>query len=423
MAGCALAPFAGVHAQTTNQDDINVLMQKIAAEPNNLDNYFQYAKIAESINEPEKAINAYQTMLKLDPSLDRVKLDLSVVYMKLNRVQEAKTLLQEVLDRQPPEQVRQNIEMMLTSLKANAPGHTTGGFVQLGFISDSNANSAPGTGNVTVFDTSLPLEGNGLSQGDVSMMAAAGVNHRYRFARSKSGNQWDWNSSGTVYQTMQQDQDQLNLQMLSVRTGPSVILPESKMNIALNTSATLVTLDNDHYLDVYSAEFSVEKQLSDKFSLTPSASIEYRDFHNSDTVSTYVDRTGPAYQFDLTARYLVTERDMIDANVSWRREDTDKSYYANTQWASSLGYSHLFNQGYFTNLRGGLRRSLYDDPDTFISSRTRADFERYGQIMFGKNFDNNITASFMYMFRDVDSNLQNYAYDNHRFMFTVGYKF
>ena len=407
----------------SQQDAIDQLIQKITSEPTNLDYYFQYAKIAESIGEPEKAVQAYETMLKLDPNLDRVKLDLGMAYLRLQKVSEAKSLFQEVLDRKPPEQVKHNIENALKHISENMAGHKTGGFIQIGFVSDSNPNSAPGNGSVTVFDTSLPLEGASLGQGDVGMMMTAGIQHRYRFETNASKNQWDWNSSLTGYQTLQQDQDQLNLQLVSLRTGPSVSLPEVKMNIGLQGSATIITLDTEHYLDVYSAELTVNKEITPKFSLEPELSIEYRDFHNSTTVTTYEDRTGAAYQVGLTGRYLLTERDLLDANVSWRREDTQKGYYNNQQFSASMGYSHMFEQGFFTNLRGGLRRSLYGEADLFISARTRSDFERYGQIVIGKNFENNISASLTYMYRDVDSNLQNYAYDNHRFMGNVSYKF
>lgn len=421
--------IAPAHAADTtskapfSQRDIDTLIQKIDAEPANLDNYFEYAKIAEAIGEHQKAAAAYETMLKLNPELDRVRLDLGMAYIKLSRKEDARAQLETVLKRNPPEQVKRNIEYVLSSLNANESPKTLSGFVQIGFTSDSNANSAPGSGSVTVFDTSLPLEGEAKRKRDTSMSIAAGIQHRYQITPDNAPRKWDWNTGLTAYQSMQRDQDQLDIKLLNLRMGPSVTLPDSRTTIGLAGGITVISLDGHHYLDVYSAELTSNTQITDRFSLEPAITYEYRDFHNAPNVSTYEDRTGPAYQIGLTGRYLLTEKDMLDANLQWRREDTQQRYYNNEQYSANIGHTHLFEYGIFSNLRAGVKRSLYDQADLLLSTRNRNDFETYGQILLGKNFENNMNISLSYMYRNVDSSLQNYAYDNHRFMLNTAYKF
>lgn len=406
-----------------SQDDINALMAQIRAHPNNLDNYFRYAKLAEALGEYEKALRAYETMLLKNPGLDRIRLDLGIAYLKSNRPNDARTMLNQVLARNPPPQVRENIERALKEIDDQSAHHNTSGFVQVGFTVDSNATSAPGSGSVTVIDTNIALDPSARGKKDQGLAFTAGVQHSYRFNPLSKNSRWSWDSSLVGYQTLQNDQDQLNLQLVSLRSGPSVSLPEARTKLSLTPNATVITLDREHYLDIFGIEAKAEAQLSQRFMLEPAIAYEWREFHNSPTVTVYDDRTGGAWQASLTGRYLITARDMVDVSAQWRDEDTQERYYNNHQWQMGLGYAHLFEKGYFASLRGSYRRSFYDRPDLLISARTRNDTEATGQFTLGKNFENDFTASIGYMYRDVDSNIQNYAYDNHRVTGNVGLRY
>src|SRR5690348_16499921 len=85
-----------------HQESLDSLMNKITADPDNLDNYYAYAKAAEAMKQYEEAIWAYQTMITDDPRLDRVRLDLSLVYIAAGRYVDARKLLEDVLSRNPP---------------------------------------------------------------------------------------------------------------------------------------------------------------------------------------------------------------------------------------------------------------------------------------------------------------------------------
>ena len=51
---------------------------------------------------------------------------------------------------------------------------------RLGLHHDSNGNSAPTSGNVTVFDTSILLGANNQEQGEFQAFMTGTLNHRYR---------------------------------------------------------------------------------------------------------------------------------------------------------------------------------------------------------------------------------------------------
>src|SRR5581483_9591932 len=53
-------------------DSLDDILKKIQANPDNLDNYYAYAKAAETIKNYKEAIWAYKEMLAHDKSLDRV---------------------------------------------------------------------------------------------------------------------------------------------------------------------------------------------------------------------------------------------------------------------------------------------------------------------------------------------------------------
>lgn len=411
------------HAQVT-QEDINGVVAAMQAEPNNLDYVYQYAKMAEEIGQYDKAIEAYKYMLRINPRLDRVRLDLSLVYLKQQHVREARNEMQRVLWNDPPPEVKKTISKLLGQVPPDdTEPNQWSGFVVAGINNDSNANSAPGSGNVTVLDTTVPLSSSSTGREDRSTYVAAGVDHQYISPNNVAGVRPGWRTSVQAYESTQHEQDQLDIQLAGVKTGPQVLIPGWNALAVMTGGVTYVTLDSNPYLWIYGVDASVEKSVGPRISLVPAFGYEQRSYRNSPTVSTYSDRDGPAYQFGLTGRYLLTENDMVDAVGLLRREYTRQDYYDNDQYQISAGYTHLFADGYFANGRAGYKYSGYDGPDFLISSATRVDQETFGTVTAGVNFSNNMSLSATYYYRDVGSNIINYDYTNHRFGASLGWKF
>ena len=405
-------------------EDLPVIKRLIETNPNNLDNYFNYAQTASSLNQYQEAKEAYLHMLAVDPFLHRVKLDLGLLYVRTGQYEDAKILFQEVLDTSPPEEVKQKIERLLVQIDKDMEKHQVTGGVAVGYNYDTNASSAPDSGNVTFNDIDIPLGDSSGDKSDGHYFANATLNYRYRGDTDNEDIGVDWNVTGTAYQTKQNRKDTQDLLVLGVKAGPTIELKSHKTKIGLNGGYQWVQLDDQEYLNLFSLELTTNYLQSKHLSLFSVATYEKRHFINSRTSSSLSDRSGEAYQAKAGFNYLLKNKDVVGASIQYRREDTRVGYLSNDQINVTTNYTHVFGQDIFTNLLLGYKRTYYDELDVFISSLTkREDEEKYVVFTLGKKFKSNITLTLGYQYRNVTSSIQNYEYDNHRTTVAMGWNF
>lgn len=416
---------SGLRTRLPGQEKMQALEAQMQAHPHQLDYYFAYAQMATALGEFNKAADAYAHMLEVDPQLDRVKLELGMVYLKLGKYDDAETLLQGVLKKNDlPPRVRENVERVLAQVEQAGKEHFFTGSLSWGVLYDSNGNSASDSDRVTVFDLSLPLAAKDQGAHDAQMYASASVNHRYQKRDPLAeGVLFGWGSSVNLYRSEQEHLDNLDLQVVGLRTGPTLALTDLKLLLGLTLDYTHVILDGYSYIRLPSVEVSAHYALTDSLRISGAVSQEYREFLNAPTVSTYDERSGPAQQAKLGVNWSATQQDIFDLTGTFRHEDTKRIFYDNDQQRLDLGYTRLWEEGIFTRAQAGLRNANYSGPDPLISVRTRHDMEYNGGLMLGKQFDKNITLMGGYQYRKVDSNLQNYEYDNHRYTTSVNVRF
>ncbi len=416
--------MSAIRAKLPGDDRMHELEAQMKANPQHLDYYFTYAQMATALGEFDKAADAYSHMLEVDPELDRVKLELGVVYMKLRKYDDAEELLRAVLKKDLPPRVRENVEKVLVQVEQASKEHFWTGSVSWGVLYDSNGNSASDSDRVTVFDISLPLAANDQGQGDAQMFAAASVNHRYQKRDPLAeGILFGWGSSLNIYRSEQEHLDNLNLQVIGVRSGPTVTFNDLGLLLGLTADYTHIILDGYSYIKLPSIELSANYILNESIRLSGGVSQEYREFLDSPTVSTFDDRSGPAHQGKAGVSWSATKQDIFDAMSTFRHEDTKRTYYDNDQQRLDLGYTRLWEDNIFTRAQTGWRNAMYDGADPLISVKKRHDTEYNAGFTIGKQFDENITWTGGYQYRKVDSNLQNYEYDNHRYTTSVNVRF
>lgn len=407
------------------EEDLVALKAKIDEEPQNLDHYFTYAKAATTLGKFEEAEAAYLFMLEARPSLNRVKLDLALLYSRLGQNAYAKELYEEVLAADPPPQVRKNIELALSRVEEQLKQHRFSGTVMLGFNADSNANAAPSSEGLTFLDQTIPLEDQSRAETDHQYFGVLSANHGYRFdIDNKAPYALDWNSSATFYRAEQVELPELNLALVSVKTGPKLHLKEYNTKLGLNGGYNFIKLDGEEYLHVGLGELTAEYRVNDRFSLNSIFAYERRRFVNSPTNTTLTDRTGHALQGTLGATYALSTKDLISANASLRKEMTQRDYFDNVQWRFAGNYTRIFPFDIFLNLQNSYRTSDYESNDPFVSSTTaRLDREYIVGLTVGKKLWDDFTWTLGYQYKSVNSNLQNFEYDNHRVSTSIGWSF
>lgn len=407
-----------------SEKNLTKLHAQMLAEPDNLDHAFAYAQMAAALQKWAEAAATYELMLNRTPALSRVKLELALANTQLKKWDAAEKGFNEVLAENPPAEVKQNIEGVLKQIHQATKTHNITANLSGGFNYDSNANASPAGGQVVIFDTQIPLgNGNG-KQNDVQVFGSAALAHSYA-PRSETAQEmgFKWNSGLNLYQTEQNELNNLNLKLVGVNTGPEITLPATKMKLAMLGGYNRILLDGHNYLQLHSGDFNVEQPIGERALLSAGIRGEARQFFNSPTISTFKDRTGGASQGRMGIRYAFSPTDIVDLTGIARRERTKREYLSNRQMSATLSYTKVLPLNYFASAVAAYKNTVYDGSDPLISVQARHEKEKSAGLTFGKAFTNNMTLSFNYLYRDVEANIINYAYVNHHYGTALSWRY
>jgi tetratricopeptide (TPR) repeat protein len=105
--------------------------------------------------DPQQAVFALERVLAVNPNYLQARAEIARAYTELGERENAKREFRNVLSGNPPDAVKQTIDRLLSTLIAN--GRRLSGFLEFGYGTDSNVNSATASGQVA-----LPALGGGL---------------------------------------------------------------------------------------------------------------------------------------------------------------------------------------------------------------------------------------------------------------------
>lgn len=181
----------------------------------------------------KSAIRAFSTILDAEPELNRAKLELALAYYRSMRYEQAQKLAQQVLDdpTTPPE-VRVTILAFLAQVKRDSERygqkHDFNSFVAAGIMHDSNVNVGPTAAGLRVGDVDLTLTPGSLSQSDNAYVGNAGFDHLYQSGRrvelGERTGMLVWQSGANLYWRRYHEQNDFDLLVASVHTGPAVLM-------------------------------------------------------------------------------------------------------------------------------------------------------------------------------------------------------
>ena len=418
------APKSSILDKLPSLANLDKLKAKMRAQPNNLDHYFAYAQMANELGEYTLAAEAYEQMLERAPHLDRVRLDLGSAYLRIGEFEKARAQLTIVLEKELPDQVRNNVENVLAKVDSELNEHDITGLISAGINWDTNANSAPRDGSVVIQDFPIPLSGEQLAQKDVQGYYSLGLNHTYRPRAWQSDNfARRWKSSANWYQSKQSTQEAIDIKVYSFKTGPEFQSKKSGITVAPALNHSVITLNGNTYLRNTSLEGRVDVPMGQQWFASVSAKAESRDFVNSPDVSTFEDREGEAAQGGFSLRYIASAEDIFNLGFTYRREHTTENFFDNQQIGTTASYTRVLPYDSFGVASLGYKRTNYEAADPLISARKRHDNEMSAGLTLGTKITDDVTATIGYQFRSVQSNIRNYDYDNHRLSASISRSF
>ena len=404
------------------EEQLELLFSKIRQNPKNLDLNYKYAKVAEKLGKFDEALSAYERMLIVTGDIPRVKLDMAMVYAQLKDVNKAETLFQEVLDANPPESVRDNIQRMMSEVGKLRKRHFVNGSLTFGWHADSNANASPASGQQVVGGLDpIPLDPNSLEATDDQVFSALSLKYSYALDPRRGIN---WNTEGLYYKANYASLGNLNVTLKSIKMGPSFNLPSLKSRFAANVQYSDTNLARVDYQKSVRKAVQWSTQVHPKLMLVLDAHHDWKRHQNSASSSLYTLRDGGAWEFKSTLNYLHSDKDMFSLSFKRHEELTRQDYYDYGSRTLDMKYIRKLPHKLTAIAGVGFSTSEYGTPDPSVDPDIiRKDSERNWSLMLSLPLGQHVTFTGGYTYRDLDSSIQNYEYENERWSFMMTTQF
>ena len=153
-------------------EETNLQREKIFAQliedPTNLDFLFKYANLSILLGDLEAAISVFEQMLIYEPDLPRIRLELGVLYFRLNAYPSAKLYLNSVKKYDAPEEVLKKVDSFLDSIVEAERDFVHQHVLSMGLTRSSNANSGIDDDIIEIAGFSLEVPDSSKPQNDLT---------------------------------------------------------------------------------------------------------------------------------------------------------------------------------------------------------------------------------------------------------------
>ena len=404
MAKAALLLFSGMTSSVYASD---------AVDPQAL---FEEAMQLRESGQVYSSIDIFEYLLSQQPGLNRARLELAVAYRQARRFAEAREALVQVLnDPDTPETVKLSINAYLAQLgvdEAEAKKRTSSSvFVSAGVFNDSNINLGPSPEiqSVSVNEAS----GSGVT-------AMVTYSHVSRASKPFEGGDrpidMEWHSQVTAYTKLHLsaskglDENDYNLQVISLSTGPAVVASDSWRG-AFNIKVDKVYFGNDPYSFNIGLNPSFTLNFSDNLDVTVENLTTVREF----STETGLDGVSKMYGMSV-AKFFKALTVGVEGGLRYHSNGAQTGYlnangievFAGGQmptWKNGRGYLQLSSREYD-----------YKAADPAASSSDPRD-ETENQAVLGVSHDYKLTGSqtmtvnAQVTYTENDSNVVEYNYD------------
>jgi tetratricopeptide (TPR) repeat protein len=402
------------------------------ADPGNSNKALAYAQAAIKYGDLEGAVGALERLLIIDPNLPRVRLELGVLYYKLQSYALAHTYLDKVLEaRDLPPDVSDQAKKYLSDIDAQSSPFRISAVVQTGLRWQSDANAAPSLDELGI---GQPIGSLGGKTSDWNLFGTLSVNAVYDFQRP-DGLALESNLNVYGQKQFKERLSALDLWIAQFDTGPRINLHLGDMGLTVRPYALFdyLMLQQSEYFHSGGGGVSASLQISPDWSANGSFEIKQRNYHSDDIkFSLADDRTGAVYTVSGDLRYALSQSQLLALAASVERTDAKNPGQATLVYAFGPAYVARFAvPGISVNLPVTTTVSVqrlwrqYDQPYTSSPFIFDTEADRQWLLSASANFQvtDRIGAQLQLQQYWVDSNIPTSKYDNTAISTSVSYAF
>lgn len=374
---------------------------------------------------PYNAIESFQSILSNKPSLHRARLELAVAYMQTLQYQEAEEQAQTVLnDPNTPPSVRVSILAFLAQLRQDAeqmsPKHEHKFNLSAGVLYDDNVNIGPGSSIINIDGNILDITTRPTS--DEAFVVSGSYDHSYRTGKpvrlGQNTGMLYWQSGASYYNRRYSTEDQFDLQVLSLRTGPALITNSKwRANVALQLDH--IRLDDEELANYLGIQPSFTWAFDASTELTIDAEYTDRNFDQASDQG----RDSDYYSVGASlGKGFKNNTVGVQGGFEWFDNDARDDQYTYDGWEIFAGVNWQVKPT--TSLFSRISYSESDYKGEVPVVNEIRDDEEIQLILGGKHtFANELELSAFWLRTEADSNVALYDYDRTQFSVNLGKKF
>jgi len=411
----SISVYASTSASIKARDKAFAEMSTDLANPTKS---FSFVKAAVRSGDLHGATNALERILRINPGLSNIELELGVLYLRMGASELASTHISSAL-RSPdvPVWVRNRAKNMLVRANRSAKKHQLSWNVVASGGYDSNANAAPVDRQVLVGGGFGLLEEDDTGRHDTSVDFTVGGQYAYAL-NSEFGNQVEVRFSSYHKRYDESEELDVNAQNLDAGVrfhfGP-VLNPSFSVKPYLVGSR--LELSGDKYLEGVGAGINIRKLFSP--TLRGDLYVEGQDQNYFDTDLRQVsDRSGDQFTLRGELSYILDPKTRLGFSVYAGNRDADVDWESRDLIGGRVSVTRLFflasnARPWRGTLSVGAEDIEHDAGDPAISINIpREDDRLIARAQLSVPITPRASLLLTTSYVDVDSSLPNFQYDN-----------
>jgi len=376
---------------------------------------------------PYSSIKAFQSILNNQPALNRARLELAVAYLQTLQYKEAEAEAMKVLDDpDTPPNVRVSILAFLAKVREEAkqlePRHESSASIAAGILFDSNVNVGPDSETININGQDLTLLPGSSAEEDTALTVNLGVDHSYHTGMTQQLGErtgiFIWQSGANYYHRGYTSEDEFDLDILSLWTGPAMIT-NGNWRGNLNLQFDHIRLGGSELGNFISLMPSATWSIDSRTELTGGFDIADRNYTRSGDQG----RDSTYYAFDIAlGRGYMNNTLGVQAGIEYIDNDADNDRYSYSGPGLFIGFNWQYEPRSQVYGRLGWRQSDYDGPEP-LPPVARDEDEIKLLLGFSHLYENQWELHLDYLYLDNDSNIALYDFDRDQLNLTVSRKF